>query len=263
MKMRSPIVAMLWEIWRVTRVEAAWRLALGVVVALIALIVSAVFAPSEIAAWDAGASIARMLLYMPHLVGWLSLAGLNGGQPGFPLYLHYTRPISTAVMVGLPTAYLTALSFAIYLVSAFLLRAASGYPFSVLPAAAWIAAVTMVLRAIAWSTRSMVVVTLGSLVALFAGGGAIGSRLDSFPNDVDYPLTDYAVIALIGLVCFGVTVASVSRQRRGDFAGCHHSDSRQRIAGVAHRPVPFPVSHLVCDAGSNVVGPEVRTDCRC
>ncbi len=216
MKMRSPIVAMLWEIWRVTRVEAAWRLALGVGVALIALIVSAVFAPSEIAAWDAGASIARMLLYMPHLVGWLSLAGLNGGQPGFPLYLYYTRPISTAVMVGLPTAYLTALSFAIYLVSAFLLRAASGYPFSVLPAAAWIAAVTMVLRAIAWSTRSMVVVTLGSLVALFAGGGAIESRLESFPNDVDYPLTDYAAIALIGLVCFGVTVATVSRQRRGD-----------------------------------------------
>ena len=29
--MRSPIVAMLWEIWRVTRVEAAWKLALGIV----------------------------------------------------------------------------------------------------------------------------------------------------------------------------------------------------------------------------------------
>ena len=153
---------------------------------------------------------------MPHIVGWISVAGLNGGQPGFPLYLHYTRPIRTAVMVGLPTAYLTALSFAIYLVSAFLLRAASGYPFSVLPAAAWIAALALVLRTIAWSTRSMVVLMLGSLVTLFAGGPAIGSRLDSFPNDVGYPLTDYAVIALIGVVCFGVTVASVTRQRRGD-----------------------------------------------
>jgi hypothetical protein len=221
MKMRTPIAALLWELWRVTRVEAAWKLALGVVVALTALIVSAIFAPSEIAAWDedikdVGATLARVLLIMPHLVGWLSLAGLNGGRPGFPLDLHYTRPIPTAVIVGLPTAYLTAMSFAIYLVSAFLLRAISGYPFSVLPAAAWIVAVTAVLRAIGWSTRRIVVLTVGSLVALFGVGGIARSRLDSFPNDVDYPLTDYATIALIWLVCFGVTVVSVTRQRRGD-----------------------------------------------
>src|SRR5688572_26001698 len=123
MKMRSPIAAMLWELWRVTRVEAACKQALGVVVALAAWLVSAAFAPSEIV-WDEGiASLARISLFMPHLVGWLSVAGLNGGQPGFPLYLHYTRPIRTAVLVGLPMAYLTAVSFAIYLVSAFLLRA--------------------------------------------------------------------------------------------------------------------------------------------
>ena len=146
MKMRSPIAAMLWELWRVTRVEAAWKLALGVVVALAAWILSAVFA----AWWDENikelASVARISLFMPHIVGWISVAALNGGRPGFPLYLHYTRPIRTAVMVGIPMAYLTALSFAIYLVSAFLLRAASGYPFSVLPAAAWVAAIALVLQ---------------------------------------------------------------------------------------------------------------------
>src|SRR5687768_13382773 len=157
-----------------------------------------------------------MSLYMPHIMGWLSVAALNSGRPGFPLYLHYTRPIRTAIMVCLPMGYLMALSFAIYLVSAFLLRAASGYPFSVVPAAAWVTAIALVLTTIAWSTRSMGVRKLGSLVTLFGGGGAVGSRLDSFPNDVGYPLTDYALIALIALVCFGVTVASVTRQRRGD-----------------------------------------------
>ena len=213
MKTRSPIAAMLWELWRVTRVEAAWKLALGIVVALAAWLVAAAFAP----VWDKGtASLVSISLYMPHIMGWISVAGLNGGRPGFPLYLHYTRPIRTAVMVGIPMAYLTALSCAIYLVSAFLLRATSGYPFSVLPAAAWVAALALVLRAITWSTRSMVVLMLGSLVTLFAGGPAIGSRLDSFPNDVGYPLTDYAVMALICVFCFGVTVASVTRQRRGD-----------------------------------------------
>ena len=226
--MRTPIAAMLWELWRVTRVEAAWKLALGVVVALTAAILSAVFTPAEIAAWDEGASFARVLLYMPHLVGWLSLAALNGGRPGFPLNLHYTRPIPTALMVGLPTAYLAALSFGIYLLSAFLLRTSSGYPFSVLPAAAWIVAVTAVLRAIAWSTRSIVVLTVGSLVALFAVGGVARSRLDSFPNDIDYPLIDYAAIALFCLVCFGVTVASVTRQRHGDAQAAVNPGSRLR-----------------------------------
>jgi len=213
MTLRSPIAAMLWELWRVTRVEAAWKQALGIVVALAAWLVSAAFAP----VWDTGtASLVSVSLYMPHIMGWISLAALNGGRPGFPLYLHYTRPIRTAVIVGVPTAYLTAVSFAVYLVSAFLLRAASGYPFSVVPAAAWVAVLTLVLRTIGWSTRSVVVMMLGMVVTLFTGGPAIGSRLDAYPYDVDYPLTDYAVIALIGVTCFAITVAVVTRQRRGD-----------------------------------------------
>jgi hypothetical protein len=158
---------------------------------------------------------------MPHIIGWFSVAALNGGslasaRPGFPFYLHYSRPIRTAIMVGVPMAYLTLVTFAIYLVSAFLLRETAGYPHSLVPAAAWIGALVLVLYAIGWSTRSMVVMMLGLLVALFAGGSAIGSRLDSFPSRIDYPLTDYAVMALIGLVGFGATVASVARQRRGD-----------------------------------------------
>jgi len=216
MKLRSPIVAMLWETWRVTRVEAAWKLGLVVVVTLAALSLSVVLAPSSVFAPAENAGLYEVLLYLPHIVGWLSLVGLSGGKPGWPFYLNYTRPIRTAVMVGVPTAYLTAVTFAIYVVSALLLREASGYPFSVLPAAAWIAAITLVFGAIGSLTRSMVVVMLGWWVTLFVGGHFIGARLDSFPNDVDYPLTDYALIALIGLICFGVTVAGVARQRHGD-----------------------------------------------
>jgi hypothetical protein len=239
MKTRSPIAAMLWEIWRVTRVEAAWRLALGIVVALAAWLVSTAFAP----VWDEGtASVVGISLYLPHIMGWLSLAALNGGKPGFPLYLLYARPIRTAVVVGVPTVYLTALSFAIYLVSAFLLRAASGYPFSVLPAAAWVAVIALVLRTIAWSTRSVAVLGLGSLVTLFGLGNAVGARLDAFPHDVDYPLTDYAVIALIGLVCFGVTVVSVTRQRRGDVHAARNPGSGFRGWLIDLFPFPCPTS---------------------
>ena len=47
MTMRSPVVAMLWENWRLTRVEAAWKLALGIVGGLAALVVFAAVAPND------------------------------------------------------------------------------------------------------------------------------------------------------------------------------------------------------------------------
>jgi hypothetical protein len=221
MTLRSPTSAVLWELWRVTRVEAAWKMAFSLVVPLAAFIVSAVFASSASAEWytdirDSLASVGRHFLYLPHIVGWWSLAALSGGRFGFPLYLHYSRPIRTTVMVGLPMAYFAFMTFAMYLVSAFLLRATAGYPHALVAAAGWIAALVLVLTALGWSTRGMLVLMMGVIAVLFAGGRAIGFRLDSFPIGADYPLTDYALMALIALACFGVTVASVARQRRGD-----------------------------------------------
>ena len=178
---------------------------------------------------DNGAAIAMILLVLPHLVSWLSLARLNGGRPGFPLYLHYTRPVRTAVIVGLPMAYLTAMSSAVYLVSALLLRVTSGYAFPLLPVAAWIAALTLVGVAATWSTRNRTIQVCVMMYAITKAFGLAMHRLtaveipDTFdwpprlwPTLFDFPLTDYAWIALIGLASFGVTVAGVTRQRRGD-----------------------------------------------
>ena len=94
--MRSPGHALLWEIWRVTRVEAAWRLAIGIVGGLAALVLCAALAPPDDpktfqAFKDFGAVIAMILIVLPHFMGWLLLPKLNDGRPGFPLYLLYTR----------------------------------------------------------------------------------------------------------------------------------------------------------------------------
>jgi hypothetical protein len=258
MTTRSRIVVMLWEIWRVTRVEAAWKLALGIVGGLAVLTLGATFAPADNAKryediMDNGAAIAMILLVLPHLMGWFSLAKLNGGRPGFPLYLHYTRPVRTAVIVGLPMVYLTAVSWAIYLVAALLLRVTSGYAFPLLPVAVWMAALTLLWVAATWSTRNR---TIQMLVFMFATVKAIGLAMDRltaveipdtfdwpprlWPTLFDFPLTDYAWIALIGLASFGVTVAGVTRQRRGD--GWVEVPSAQRD-GLWDRLVnvfPFP-----------------------
>jgi hypothetical protein len=234
MTLRSPTVAMLWELWRVTRAEVAWKLALPIGVALAALALGAAFAPPDDPKRyqdvnDLLAALALVLIVMPNLVGWPSIAKLNGGQPGFPLYLAYTRPIRTAVIVGLPMAYLTAVSSAIYLVSATVLRVASGYAFPLLPVAAWMAALTLIVLTAAWSTRHRALPVGGMVLASVYGWRKAQERLtavelpDTFdwpprlwPTLFDFPRTDYALIALIGLTCFGVTIAGVARQRRGD-----------------------------------------------
>ncbi len=232
--MRSPIVAILWETWRLTRVEAAWKLAFGIVGGLAVLALCALFAPADDAKryegiMDFGAAIAMTVLVLPHLVSWLSIAKLNGGQPGFPLYLHYSRPVRTAVIVGLPMAHLTVMSTAIYLVSALLLRVASGYPFPLLPVAAWIAALTLVFVAATWSTRERIIQVAVTTFAVLKAFRLAMDRLTAvelegtydwpprlWPTLFDFPRTDYAVIALIALASFGVAVAGVSRQRRGE-----------------------------------------------
>ena len=233
MTARSRIVAMLWEIWRVTRVEAAWKFAVGIgglaVLGLCATLAPADDAKRHEAIMDTGAAAAMILLVLPHLTGWLSLAGLNGGRPGFPLHLHYTRPVRTAVIVGLPMVYLTAVSSAIYLASALLLRVISGYAFPLLPVAAWMAALTLVFVAAGWSTRDARVPVLVWMFAITQAFRFAMDRLTAveipggydwpprlWPTLFDFPPTDYAWIALIGLASFGVTVAGVARQRRGD-----------------------------------------------
>jgi hypothetical protein len=132
-------------------------------------------------------------------------------------------------MVGLPMAYLTAVSSAIYLVSALLLRATSGFAFPLLPVAAWIAAFTLIVLAATWSIRNKAIPAVVSMLACAGILGLAVGRLTAvelpggydwpprlWPTLFDFPLTDYAWIALIGVASFGVTVASVAAQRRGD-----------------------------------------------
>ena len=224
MKLHSPIVAILWELCRVTRVEAAWKLASGIVGGLAALALGATVGPA-----DECAALAMTLVVLPHAVPWLSLGRLSGGRPGFPLSLHYTRPVRTVVIVGLPMVYLTAMSSAIYLVSALLLRVTSGYAFPLLPITAWMAALTVVYLAAGWSTRNVGISVLVCVLATVHALGTAMERLTAvelpggydwpprlWPTLFDFPRTDYAWITLVVLASFFVTLVMVTRQRRGD-----------------------------------------------
>lgn len=233
MTLRSPLVAILWESWRLTRVEVAWHLALGIAAASAVLVFAAIVAPNFLEEREAfrgfGAVIALILVVMPHIIGWFSINKLNVERPGFPLYLLFTRPVGTAVAVGVPMAYWAVVPAVSYLVSALLLRITSGYAFPLLPVAAWIAGLNLTSAAVNWSIRNLVVRTLGHAAAGVAWTGLAMHLLSveeipgpdlarpyQWPTVFDLPLTYYVLIGAIGLTSFGLTVAVVARQRRGD-----------------------------------------------
>jgi len=229
--MRSPNQAVLWEIWRVTRVEIAWRFALCLVGGLMALASFAAIAGPDASARarDLGAVAALVVIVMPNWLGWIFLGRLNKGRAGYPMPLLYTRPIRTVTLIGLQFAYLTVVQVAIYLVCALVLKLVSGYPFPLLSVSAWIATSTLLMTSIYWFTRSL-------LVQQFVGGFISGAwllyaifRLTSFgegKNLHDSPLLwpsifrltpgEWLALALISAVSFGMTAYSVARQRRGD-----------------------------------------------
>ncbi len=221
--MRSPTVAMLWEIWRVTRTEIAWKLGIGIVGALAALVLIGDLAPEK---KEAAVVIAMIFLVVPNSFAWVSLGFLNSGRPGFPLRLLYARPVRMAVMVGLPMAYLSAVSAATYLVSALVLKLALDYPIPLLPVAAWIVGFNLIQLSNNWSSSKTAVMHVAGTVTTTAWMLFAIYRLVTFPvsfsdpkswlASFELPLSDYALIALVGLACFGITVARVARQRHGD-----------------------------------------------
>ncbi len=216
--MHSPIVAMVWEQWRLSRVEAALRFALGIVAGSAALLLA-----------DSGVQAAFIVLAAVHAFFWFSIAKLNGGRfmdgykPGFPLYLLYTRPIPTAMIVGVAFAYDVISCVALYLVSAFLLGLAFGEPLPTFSVALLLVTIHFVFVCIQWSTRDRTFQWVGSMAATLPLFLLIKGRLAT-PTQLDFTAAKNALMLLICIVSFGFTLAGVARQRRGD--------SNERAPGV-------------------------------
>jgi hypothetical protein len=210
MILRSPIAAMVWENWRLTRVEAAQRLAMGTVVGAAALMFL-----------DNGISVAIWILLIQHGIFYLSISKLNGGRfmdgykPGFPLYLLYPRPAPTVAIVGVAMAYDALTCTALYLANAAVLELVFGKPLPMLSAAALLVAFHFSYTCIQWSTRSRVVQWVGSIAitlsafALVKDGGGIPDHLALSPGEL-------ALLLVVCVVSFVLTVAGVARQRRGE-----------------------------------------------
>jgi hypothetical protein len=209
--MRSPVLAMVWEHWRLTLGESAWRLSFGLVAGSAALALS-----------GSGATIAVWILLSQHGIFSMSIAKLTGGRfmdgyrPGFPLHLLYTRPVRTRAIVGVAMMYAAVSGAAMYAASAALLGLAFGQALPLLSMAMLIMVFRLTCLFVQWSTRSRVFQWLGSFLIWGAVIALFNIRAGGSPLQLDFSFAEAALMASIGLVSFALTVAGVARQRRGD-----------------------------------------------
>jgi hypothetical protein len=202
---------MLWEHWQLTRVEAAQRLGLGLVAGSAALVLFD----------DAGATIAFWILIALHGFFYFSIAKLNGGRfmdgykPGFPLYLLYTRPVSTIAIVGVGMTYDAISCAALYVVSAAVLGFAFDQPLPLLSGAVCLVAYHLVSLCVQWSTRNKVAQWIGSIVVFLPFFALIKDRATSTLR-IDLSPAEIALMVSVGVISFGLTIFGVARQRRGD-----------------------------------------------
>jgi hypothetical protein len=208
--MRSAVTAMLWENWRLTRVEAAQRFALGLVAGSAALFTKA------------GAIGAFWILIVTHgMCVWLSILKLNGGRlmdgykPGFPFYLLYARPVPTGVFVIVAMVYDALSCAALYVISATLLGLAFGQPLPLFSAVLFIVTFHLCYTCVQWSTPSRVVQWVGSFAFSVPLFFLLKNRAVS-SLQLEFSLAENVTMGLLCVLSLGLTIAGVARQRRGE-----------------------------------------------
>jgi hypothetical protein len=205
-----PIVAMLWQNWRLTRIEAAQRLTLGLVLGGGTLLVP-----------DMGATFAFWILITVHSMIWFSVAKLNGGQfsdgykPGFPFHLLYTRPVSTTMLVGVAIIYDAVSCVVLYLLSAALFGLVFGVSLPLFSVVLWLVAYHFSYACVQWSSRNRAVQWVGSFAIICPIFLLLYLNVASPPQVEFSPLAN-AGLVVTAAVMFVLTVAGVARQRRGD-----------------------------------------------
>lgn len=214
--MRTPAQAVLWESWRLSRVPLV-LLMLGATLGGAALIVT----PLE---GDWGTMHALLLTIVLAWISQSRWATNVDRRRGFALWLGFTRPIRTWVLVVVPIAYVGVSSALVYLVPAMILRTVFDIPFPLLPVAALVAALSVMTVASQWWTGNAVFRRALPMVLLAPGllwyWSNLNARTDlppqRWPEIFAFSAGSYALLALVVAAAVAVTVRGVAWQRHGN-----------------------------------------------
>ena len=228
--MHSPAAALLWESWRITRLEILLRISFALAIGLLAFGASLLVVEKA----DTFATIALLFLVV---LGAMSGKGLNE----FPFSLGFVRPIPTWMLVVVPMLFISFSSAMVYLIPVMLLKSLTDIPYPDLSAAALIGLAALIFAASSWWSRRRVA-RVATQYLLFVGGFILYESLhlenvagNDFPpsrwaNMFDFSLADYGLFAFIAIVALSFTLVGVENQRRGGDSRLSHRDSSGRVS---------------------------------
>jgi len=222
--MPTPAQAMIWELWRLSRWEILFRtlgpaVFWGSVFCLLGTQANAVEAPFLTIP-------VFMLTVMTSMFSGLWMNSFENSRNGFSFHLGFTRPVSTAMLVAGPMAYISCTAAVCYLVPAVLLRALFGLPLPLFPVGAVIATACAVFIMAVWSAQSRIGrllnftgVICGFQAVLYFGVGLspeVFTSPDTLLEKLSVPIWGYMTLLAVFVGSIAITTLAVDRQRHGE-----------------------------------------------
>lgn len=254
--MRTPIQAMLWELWRTSRWELLVRISFY---CCFILLMSRLKGGMDTSVGSGEGEVLRGLVMLMLIAGsmfsmtWLT--ALDNHQTGFSYRLGFARPVSTTILVLIPMLFVISAAVVSFMIPAALFAAFTGISIPLLALAPIVGSLVSCYAAATWAPTTMV----GKWTALIAVVVASTSSYAVFHiqrNDPEpwilamgkagyfvLPWHYYLMFSVASLIAFAATVIGVDRQRHGDdweISNVFGAGVRRRLArSKAHATKPF------------------------
>ena len=235
--MKSPVQAMVWELWRLLRWEYSFRVIGLAAIGCILFSSGPGAVRVENSALPAGSGptwpLMGPIVGMAMLMSLFSSVWMNSFDtrwPGFRYQLGFARPVRTSRMVGVPMLFITIAAGLTYLAPAVLVRWLFDAPVPVVSMSVLLMTVCASLVMVVWSCRWIVARIVGLWLAVSAWGvvgvfwvGRHPEGLNPFEATREnlratfsFPAWVHGILLLCYVAAIGLCIVMVGRQRRGD-----------------------------------------------
>ncbi len=226
--MRTPIQAMIWELWRTSCVE--WLFRIGAQCGLVVWLhwFAKNLGSGKTHEQHVIQGLMIMMLAMTCLFSMTWLNHLDNSRKGFSFRLGFTRPVSTVKLVVVPMMFVTASAVICFLVPAALLGWLWGSSIHLLSLSTGIACLVTCFVASAWAPTTILGRWVGmAIVAMgFLAGMSVFhvQRSDSEPfflaigqpGYFEFAWYHYVACSIAAILAVFVTISGVERQRHGE-----------------------------------------------
>ena len=255
--------ALLWEQWRVSRLELAIRSGLALAGVLLFATVAGRLDSAAVVV------LHGVAIFIFGMAGLLSASWTNSfetRQLGFVYHLGFTRPVATRWLVLVPLAYAVICSQLIYVGCCLALYLLVGWQLPVWGPAAILACAVCVLIAGAWSSTRLDGRIAGMLGAMSLTLGWLGIR-DYLRNDAEpillalgradyFALTwwEYLGLGIVGALASLWTIVAVDQQRHGEAWLPRRLGTRSERPAAAEAGLPWRLAWVTGARGRRSVG---------